>query len=224
MAKENQCPNGAIPDPKGTRACIGSSVTIAPRSFGTEIEVSRFLPHGSFTFTSPNAIPAKDKSDKRKCITIQVDAIRKKNTKTSVKGEKYKKTVKLPYACPPGTSFARGRCSDGSEPTPHLSCGSRGAPCATARQTCPVQFVFKAGEPHLRFCGERGQKAPLVRVSTPEQAQELATKACTAWERSTKRYPEGAMQGKKKIAGQIKKPGRYTPDIYKAPLGGLRRR
>lgn len=211
MAKEYTCPNGSRPDPE-KRSCVGGSVRVQPKSFGREIEISRFLPHGSFKFTSPNVISAKSKDDKSVCVNIQVEAIRKKNTKTAAKGTKYQKNVKLPYACPPKTKFVNGKCSDGSEPKPHISCGNRGTPCGTDRQTCPVQFVFKAGVPHLRFCGAKGQKAPLVKVTNPKEAQALATKACAQWERTTRRDAKG----------RIETPGQYTKNIYKAPLGRLR--
>lgn len=218
MAKDIQCPNGSVREATG-RACVGATVRVDPRSFGREIKVSRFLPHGYFDFTSSNAIPAKSKSDKSVCVKIEVEAVRKKGER---KGDKYPKKVDLPYACPPRTKFENGRCSDGSEPVLNPSCGSRGKPCATERQTCPVQFVFKAGEPHLRFCGEKGQRAPLVKVSSPKEAQELARKACARWESTTKRYPEGSVRGDKKVGGQVKERGRYTSEVYKAPLGRFR--
>lgn len=204
--------------PPGTASkCVSAATTaIGPRTFGRETEVSRFLPHGAFNFTSPNAVGEKRRGTP--CVEISVEAIRKKDTKTQKRGERYVKKVPLPYACPIGTKFVEntGHCSDGSEPTINESCGPRSAPCATARQTCPVQFVFKGGEAHLRFCGKkRGQPAPLVKVGDdPVRAQQLARNACAAWESSTKRNAKG----------QVTRPGRYTPEVYAAPLGGVRRR
>lgn len=225
--KETQepCAGGAVPGP-GQRSCVGTQTKITDKSFGRETRVSRFIPHGAFTFTSPNAVPPLERGTA--CVRVTVEAVRKKDTKTQRRGELYQKKVDLPYACPTGTKFLeeRGRCSDGSEPKPHVSCGARGKPCSTVRQTCPVQFVFKNGEPHLRFCGERGKPAPLVKVTDPSQAQKLAQEACNRWEKTAKRYPEGT-QGPLNPktgrhadwSGRLKTPGKYTRDVYKAPLG-----
>lgn len=224
MAKtppKNPC-EGTIPG-EGQNKCAGPQIAITRKSFGRETRVSRFLPHGAFTFTSPNAVKPPERGTP--CVRVNVEAIRKRDTAKQKRGEKYLKKVDLPYACPSGTKFieSRGRCSDGSEPVPNVSCGARGRPCSSVRQTCPVQFVFKNGEPHLRFCGERGKPAPLVRVENPVQAQLLAQKACDTWEASTVRTEEG----------RVGLPGRYTnpykpdPDteiIRTAPLGRIRRR
>lgn len=203
--------------------CSSTTTPITSKSFGRETRVSRFLPHGAFTFSSPNTVTAPSRGTP--CVQISVEAVRKRDTKKQQRGEKYFKKVKLPYACPTGTKFleASGRCSDGSEPAPNRSCGSRGTPCSTVRQTCPVQFVFKNGEPHLRFCGARGKPAPLVKVENPTQAQALARKACAEWEATTVRY----LDGKVGLPGQYT--NRYKPDpetraITEAPLGRLRRR
>lgn len=203
---------------EGQRKCSGTTTAITSKSFGKNTVVSRFLPHGAFTFSSPNAVQAPPRGTP--CVKVSVEAVRKRDTKKQKRGEKYFKKLDLPYACPTGTKFieASGRCSDGSEPTPNRSCGSRGKPCSSVRQTCPVQFVFKGGDTYLRFCGERGQPAPLVKVTDPTQAQALAQKACNEWEATTARY------GDQPGSGRVGLPGRYTPEIYQAPLGRLRRR
>jgi hypothetical protein len=207
---------GITPGPGQTK-CSSTQTEITPKSFGRETRVSRFLPHGAFTFTSPNAVPPPVRGTP--CVKVSVAAVRKKDTKKQKRGETYFKKVDLPYACPTGTKFleASGRCSDGSEPTPNRSCGSRSKPCSSVRQTCPVQFVFKNGEPHLRFCGERGKPAPLVKVEDPLQAQKLAQEACDEWNATTLRY--GDIPGK----GKVGIPGLYTKNIYEAPLGRLPR-
>jgi len=210
--------------------CSSTQTVITEKSFGRDTRVSRFLPHGAFTFTSPNAVPSPARGTA--CVKVSVEAVRKRDTKKQKRGEKYLKKVDLPYACPTGTKFieAKGRCSDGSEPTPNRSCGSRGKPCGSVRQTCPVQFVFKGGETYLRFCGERGKPAPLVKVENPTEAQALAQEACDAWEATAVRYPQGTQgplnpkTGKHADwSGKVKTPGQYTPKVYAAPLGRLRR-
>ncbi|MGL4258001.1 MAG: hypothetical protein ACRCSL_16830 [Microbacterium sp.] len=211
-------PCAGVTPGEGQSKCSGTTTVITPKSFGRETRVSRFLPHGAFTFSSPNTVTAPPRGTP--CVKISVEAIRKRDTKKQKRGETYFKKVDLPYACPTGTKFleAKGRCSDGSEPTLNRSCGSRGKPCSSVRQTCPVQFVFKNGDPYLRFCGERGKPAPLVKVENPTQAQALAQEACAEWEATTVRY------GTEPGSGRVGLPGRYTADVYKAPLGGLRRR
>lgn len=223
---------------EGQSKCSGTTTTITSKSFGKNTVVSRFLPHDAFTFSSPNAVQAPPRGTP--CVKVSVEAIRKRDTKKQKRGEKYFKKLDLPYACPTGTKFieASGRCSDGSEPTLNRSCGSRGKPCSSVRQTCPVQFVFKGGDTYLRFCGEkRGQPAPLVKVTNPTEAQAKAQEACDAWSKTTVRYGdvaaaraagrpdcEATTRDGKKIKGQVCVPGRYTPEIYQAPLGRLRRR
>lgn len=54
-------------------------------------------------------------------------------------------------------------------------------PCATNRETCPVQLFFKKGVPHLRFCYEKGKPGFVHAVKDPIEAQKLAVKACECW-------------------------------------------
>lgn len=60
-------------------------------------------------------------------------------------------------------------------------------PCGTARKTCPVQLVFDHGQPKLRFCRAKGEPGRLVAVSSAEEAQRVASKACACW-RKTKSF------------------------------------
>lgn len=77
-------------------------------------------------------------------------------------------------------------------------------PCKTGRLGCPVQLIFKANKPHLRFCGASkmvtrvdrktgakrevrvGAEAPgwIVPVRTPTEARALAAEACAQWQKT----------------------------------------
>lgn len=63
-------------------------------------------------------------------------------------------------------------------------------PCATSRETCPVQLIFDEGTPKLRFCKKAGNKKPgyTVRVSNAEEAQKIAESACACWKRNKKNF------------------------------------
>ena len=51
---------------------------------------------------------------------------------------------------------------------------------------CPVQLLWVKGKPRLRFCRTPGAPGFIVKVSDPDEALEIAHKACACWKRSAK--------------------------------------
>lgn len=56
------------------------------------------------------------------------------------------------------------------------------------RQSCPVQLVFVEGVPHLRFCYATGKPGPLVRATSPADAQKIAESTCACWHKNNRSF------------------------------------
>jgi hypothetical protein len=56
-------------------------------------------------------------------------------------------------------------------------------PCASKRTTCPVQLIYKDGQPMLRFCTKAGNRRPghVIPVNDAMEAQRIAAAACQCW-------------------------------------------
>lgn len=52
--------------------------------------------------------------------------------------------------------------------------------------TCWVQLAWIKGKPHLRFCGNRGEPAPVVPVKNAKHARDLANAYCKCVEEKGK--------------------------------------
>lgn len=156
----------------------------------------------AFDYWTASAVPKTSAKERETCLTEVVKYVGK------TKGQKTEKTkaVRLPFRCPPGAELRRpSKGSTGSaqcfldgkkvEPVRDWSCGPSGTACGTLRETCPVQFVWKAGKPHLRFCRSQiatsgtktGKPIPvkgpgyLFPVTSVEEAVRLSEGACSRW-------------------------------------------
>lgn len=56
--------------------------------------------------------------------------------------------------------------------------------------SCPVQWIWKKGQPYLRFCHDAGQDGRLIPVRSSKDALEQARKLCAAWYARTKKIPK----------------------------------
>jgi hypothetical protein len=137
---------------------------------------------GNFEYTSPSALPRRSAEEKRDhgCIedwkTVQ---------KGKRKGEKYWGfTGKYcrQWEDPDEKEPKKKRCVPGKE-VPDPYCGSTTPPCSAERLGCPVQLIYLRGKPHLRFCQQKNERGYVVPVSSAEQAQRKAAKACKNWKR-----------------------------------------
>jgi hypothetical protein len=94
---------------------------------------------------------------------------------------------------PPQTRTERGAGKAAAQIVvtgPGLDYDTASAPCTTARKGCPVQLVFRKGEPFLRFCKKAGSGKPGHFVSVPDvsEARRLTAEACAAWSASGGRF------------------------------------
>lgn len=81
---------------------------------------------------------------------------------------------------------------------PGFSYTTQAQPCAGAgrvrtsgkktRSTCPVQLVFKSGQPYLRFCLTQKHPGKLVRVDSAEEAQRVSAEMCRCWKKNRKQF------------------------------------
>jgi hypothetical protein len=90
---------------------------------------------------------------------------------------------------PPQTRTERGAGKSASQiivTGPGLDYDTASAPCSTKRKGCPVQLVFRKGQPFLRFCKKAGSGEPGHFVSVPDasEARRLTAEACAAWSAS----------------------------------------
>lgn len=227
MAKPKRSPPTVCACPEGARAkrtagvlsCSRDGAPVEPncapgaaagrayRVGSPQVGDDLFKP-STFDYTTPNTVPATSAKERKSdnCLTKRISAYAKKGAR---KGQLVHRTLRLPYRCPPGSSpTLEGTCRTATgtvEPQPQITCGPSAAPCSNARNACPVQLVYKAGQPHLRFCGppgarvnKKGQtvrvgsRAPswLVPVKTPSSAQELAARACKQWLADGERFTD----------------------------------
>lgn len=87
---------------------------------------------------------------------------------------------------------------------------SKGKPCSTERAGCPVQLVWKKGDPHLRFCSQKNRPGHLLPVKDVRDAVKVSGDMCRCWEKT------GSMS--RCIITEERRAGR------KSSLGGVRRK
>lgn len=70
-------------------------------------------------------------------------------------------------------------------------------PCASAgrskdgkktRSTCPVQLIFKNGQPKLRFCATQKQPGRVIPVDSAEEAQRISSELCACFKKNRKQW------------------------------------
>lgn len=152
----------------------------------------------AFTYNSPSTVQEIGQKARRErgCLVERVKVIVKKDTKQYKAGTVIEREVKLPFACPPGSSPTGKDCMTAAgeriAPVPAELCGKTAKPCSSSRKTCPVQLVYRQGRPHLRFCLKAGNNKPgwLVPVQSPSAAMELAKEACEQWAANKRRFTE----------------------------------
>lgn len=166
-----------------------------------------------YSYSTPSGVPEIGKAvrKERGCLVEHVKGHAKKDSKDGKvkRGDEVVRKVRLPYRCPPGATQREktGQCvtADGraAEPIPDESCGNTSKPCGTGREACPVQLVYRRGQPALRFCppgrmvinkaGEQKRKGSgmpgwLVPVDSGPNAQKFAAKACAQWEKDGRQF------------------------------------
>jgi hypothetical protein len=192
------CPAGSTFRDQACRTPSGEnalSYRLKPQKAG-KAGTARPAEFDYWTASAVSSMPgAKERAT---CVTERVEYL----GKTAGVQTKKTKDVRLPFRCPPGAEVVRvgkgelGKsvCMLGGkavDPVRDWSCGPKGKPCGTSRKTCPVQFVWREGKPHLRFCKTRmtedGLPAPapgpgwLVPMKTAAAASKLAKEACARW-------------------------------------------
>jgi len=202
------CPAGSTFRDQACRTSAGQNVlsyTLKAQKAG-RAGASRPAEFDYWTASAVASVPgAKDRTS---CVTERVEYL----GKTKGVQAKKTKTVSLPFRCPPGAEAVKvGKGATGKsvcllgdkpqkgaldrrqlvDPVRDWSCGPKSKPCGTSRKTCPVQFVWREGKPHLRFCKTRmtedGLPAPapgpgwLVPIKSADEAAKLAKSACERW-------------------------------------------
>ena len=88
----------------------------------------------------------------------------------SAKGCKVQRPAGRRAASPPGFSYT-----------------TKVGPCVIGtRKSCPVQLVYKRGQPFLRLCREPERPGHLIPFRSVAQARKAAQEACRCWTRSSK--------------------------------------
>lgn len=157
-----------------------------------------------FIYTTPSAITRKNLTSKAR---REIGCVEKPKKKYCYKAEDGKQhcastLLEAEEAADGGEIFEKtelkftgSRCPDKSTNCSKSSqvyddrCKSKGDPCGSERSTCPVQLVWVAGKPNLRFCMEKKKPGYLVPVRDVAQAMEISDKACANWP-----YKLGAQQ------------------------------
>lgn len=127
----------------------------------------------------------------------------------TVKGGKHAGTQVVTYTKPTGER-CKGAITWDDDGTPRCSTPTfrdprcfpsvytpGSSPCATPRfaskGSCPVQLTWLEGKPVLRLCAGQGTPGPLLRVTSPKDAMELATALCTEWSANGRSWSGVAM-------------------------------
>lgn len=83
------------------------------------------------------------------------------------------------------------------EGVPGFSYTTQAKPCAAAgrsrtgkktRSTCPVQLIYKNGQPYLRFCLAQKRPGKVIAVSSADEAQRVSAEVCKCWRKNRKQF------------------------------------
>lgn len=83
------------------------------------------------------------------------------------------------------------------ENVPGFSYSTRDTPCRSAgrakggaktRSTCPVQLIYKSGQPFLRFCLAQKRPGKVIPVSSASEAQRISAEVCKCWRKNRKQF------------------------------------
>jgi hypothetical protein len=78
---------------------------------------------------------------------------------------------------------------------PELGLTTTTTPCKEKRRGCPLQLIFKDGQPYLRLCRTRKKPGVVVPVTTPEETFRLSKDLCACWKTNRRSFTKCTAKG-----------------------------